>query len=710
MVVAAFLCIVGAHAAVNTAKVTPVEKVVSLLEKLVGEVQAEGKVEAAAYDKFSCFCKEQADDKFYAITKSKKLIAMQTAQIKQLVAEIDDLNLEIKDLKVKKKELEGEAKTALEARDKEYETYAEKAKDLADAVDAVGRAIEALEQSKEGMVDAKLSLRQTLPRQALEKVAVTSSHPTRDQVRAVLALLDVHGEPGQPAAFKYGSNDIIATLKGLQKTFKKEKVECDTEEAGKRQDYELKAQARSNTIKFTMEAIDQKAKMASDKEEEQNQIQKDMDAETADKEADEAFLEELTELGEGKAKEFDQRSSTRSAEITALSEALGILKSGVQPNYGANKKLNLVASKNALKTGAAVNKAVHGHWVWVADSDSKSEGPTNFLQIHTSASESVPDKLLGFLTKKAEVLKSAAISTLLMKIRLGVGKDHFVKVRGIIKDLVAKLEADAESEASQKSFCDEAMSEAITNRDDANGKKEEETANIASSESKIADLVQEIDDLANQVAELRKGLFEATELRAKEKAENEKTLAEATEGKDAIESAIKVLKKFYGEFIQTGFVPAGAGRDGKTVSDLAPDTGTSGEYGGNKDAAKGIFGFLEVIQSDFEATLKTTEEAEEKAQSDFETFEEDTNGDIEKKSDRKKEAEKEKEDEEASLVGYQDELKTAKESHTDAEKELEKLKPMCVDTGSSWEEQRARQKQEIDALKQALAILEDWQK
>merc|ERR1712093_164449 len=103
----------------------------------------------------------------------------------------------------------------------------------------------------------------------------------------------------------------------------------------------------------------------------------------------------------------------------------------------------------------------------------------------------------------------------------------------------------------------------------------------------------------------------------------------AEDGFESIKDAIAVLKKFYGGFIQTEFTPAGAGRDGKTVGDLAPDTGFSGKYGGNQDAAKGIFGFLEVIQSDFERTIKTTEEAEEEAASEHEEYKTETEADIE---------------------------------------------------------------------------------
>jgi cell fate (sporulation/competence/biofilm development) regulator YmcA (YheA/YmcA/DUF963 family) len=55
---------------------------------LSAKVTAEGQKEAAAYDKYACFCKEQADEKLYAIEKSE-------AKIKDLKAEIEELETAI---------------------------------------------------------------------------------------------------------------------------------------------------------------------------------------------------------------------------------------------------------------------------------------------------------------------------------------------------------------------------------------------------------------------------------------------------------------------------------------------------------------------------------------------------------------------------------------------------------------------------------------
>merc|ERR1719420_323269 len=596
---------------------------------------------------------------------------------------------------------------------------------MAAAIEAIKGAIEALEESKKGMVDAKTEFLQNLNRPGLvEKIVAARQHvskPVLERIAAdtaakakkIFALLEetLNGEstaPGKPAAYEYHSNDIIATLKGLLKTFKADKYELDTEEAAKQNDYEMEAQARANTIKFTGMDIDEKAKLSADKENEKAKTEQEKEQEVADMEADQAFMKDLTEQCETKAKDFDQRSKTRAAEITAITEAIEILKSGVQPNYSANKKLVLASASVPIK----------GHWVWVEDAPApvgenaaaadKSTGATSFLQLRGTASGPIGKKVLDFITEKASLLQSPILSTLALKLKLGTAKDHFVKVRTMIKDLIAKLEADAEAEASQKAFCDEEMEQATTARDEAIGSVEESTAAIDEAESKIAKLTEEIATLSKEIGDLRKSLFEATELRAKEKAENEKTLADSEAGLEAVKNAISVLKDFYDNaFVQVQFVPKNAGRDGKTVADLAPG-GPSGEYHGNQDAAKGIFGLLEVIQSDFERTIETVTKEEEDAQAEFEAYEKETNDSIEEKGKSKKDKETEKEDTEADLVGFKEDLKTAQEKLADAKEELEKLKPLCVDTGMSWKERRARQKQEIEALKQALAILEDW--
>merc|ERR1719235_978470 len=298
---------------------------------------------------------------------------------------------------------------------------------------------------------------------------------------------------------------------------------------------------------------------------------------------------------------------------------------------------------------------------------------------------------IHYLMDQAKSLKSKHLSAIVAK--LSLGKDHFVKVRGIIKDLIAKLEADAEAEATQKSYCDEEMGKATEKRDDAVGEIEDNTAKIDASESKIANLKTSITNIETEISELYKSVKEITAMREKEKAENEKTIKEAEEGGKSVANAIKILKDFYGEsFVQTSYEPTGGDREGNTVADLAPKT-FEGEYHGGKDSTGGIFGLLEIIQADFERTVKTVTEAEEKSQKEFEEQKKEIEDDMDSKKEERKTLKADLETAESDLIGHQEDKKDAQLALKDAKAELAKLKPLCVDTGMSWKARREQQKQ-----------------
>merc|ERR1719199_704791 len=174
-------------------KVTPMEKVIGLLKDLSAKVAAEGKKEAAAYDKYACFCKEQADEKLYAIEKSEAKIADLKAEIKKLDSEIAELNSDISDLSKKISKLENEIEKKTKKREKEHAVYQVKATDLNEAIAACGAAIDALKDSKAEMQGAKLSLVQA------KAGAVKTQSP-----KAVALLAKLNAAP----KYQYQGNDI----------------------------------------------------------------------------------------------------------------------------------------------------------------------------------------------------------------------------------------------------------------------------------------------------------------------------------------------------------------------------------------------------------------------------------------------------------------------------------------------------------------------
>merc|ERR1719321_1973262 len=408
-------------------------------------------------------------------------------------------------------------------------------------------------------------------------------------------------------------------------------------------------------------------------------------------------MDELTKDCESKAMLFDQRSKLRSEELSTLADATAELEKGAVPNFSSNKKLVGFAQKKVVLSKTA--KA--------------SSSPVAFVQISSvkhqqSVKEVSMQRVRSFLEGSADRLNSRALSALALKV--DVSEDHFVKVRSLIKDLIAKLKADAKAEAEQKGICDTGMMKAVNKRDKANSQIEVANAKITTLTAKKNALEDEIDTLNGEIAELKKALLEATELRNEDKAENEKTISMSEDGAESVKLALGLLQDFYkNAFVQTGkYVPPNSDRDGNTVGDLAPEVFDS-KYHGAQAESKGIVGILEVILSDFERTNSQAKKDEKESKEAFETFEKDTNDDVDKKEKRIKEAEGELSDAESELLDQEQALSDAKDLLADAQDSLEELEAMCVKGEETWEERKKKREEEIEALKEALAILEDWQ-
>jgi len=671
-----FVCgLVLLLAASPATAVTPMEKVIKLLNDLDAKVTAEGKKEAAQYDKFACFCKEQADNKLYAIEKSEAKIKDLKASIEELNTAIAGLNSDISDLSKDISSLESEIKRKTKKREKEHDAYLVKAKDMNEAIDACAAAIAALKDSKGAMKGAKVDLVQV--KKAVGAVSA-----------GYVSLIEkVEGAP----KFEYQSNDIIATLEDLLATFKNMKKNLDVEEHDINAAFESDKLGLSNEKTFKEKDRAEKEAIVEAKTDEMETSKEDKDEETKDMDADQAFLDEVTKSCEATALLFDQRSQTRSEELTAISQATAELEKGAAPNFAANKKLV------GLQKKAVVVEKVKA---------------VSFVQInqHKQSGRAIAvQKVLALLKGKAGGAGGALAS---VAMRIQMAEDHFVKVRGLIKDLISKLKEDAKAEATQKNICDKGMADAISDRDDANGKIEVAEGKITTYTANQKAAEAEVEDENAQIAELKKELLEATELRAEDKAENTKTVEMSEEGVSAVKLALEILKGFYDKagFAQTGkYVPPNSDRDGNTVGDLAPEVFDS-KYGGSQSEAGGIVGILEVILSDFERTQKKAESDEKESKEAFALLEKETKETIDGKTKKIGKLEDKISNLKSDILEQQQAKKDAKDQLDSALESLESLEASCVKGEETWEERKKKREDEIEALKEALNILEDWQK
>jgi len=391
--------------------VTPVGKVVELLKNLEGQISTEGATEAAQYDRYACFCKEQAGVKVAAIDKSAQKIEELDAEITSLETSISDLNRDIEKLAMRVTDLDDEISGAVAVRTKEHEAYVLEEKDMSEAVSALTRAIQALKDSKKQMTNAKLNLIQVQDVQALIERAFQTVGRSSVVVRETSAQLQLKLKALAAAApqagsttekqyaaqhsYEYRSNDIIATLQDLLKTFKQDKKKLDENEMTLRDAFDENVQGLSNEKKFAEKEQAEKEDAVSVKTEQLHTAEDDKEKETIAKKADESFQASLTEACGNKAKSWDERSKMRATELSILAEAREVLQGAVERQYASIKKepVGLLNDHKAVPQKSSISAAASELAAnFVHDSD---DSEVSFLQLQKHSFEAVGSRLLG---------------------------------------------------------------------------------------------------------------------------------------------------------------------------------------------------------------------------------------------------------------------------------------------------------------------------
>jgi len=279
--------------------------------------------------------------------------------------------------------------------------------------------------------------------------------------------------------------------------------------------------------------------------------------------------------------------------------------------------------------------------------------------------------------------------------------DPFGKVKKMIKDLIVKLMEQANSEADHKAYCDAELATNKQTRENKQAEVDSLTADIEKHESESAQLAQELAELSDAISELKKQQAEATALRQDEKATNAQTIADAKAAQVAVERATKVLKEFYGKAADASLLQGqGQGQLGEDMAEAS-----KAPYKGMQTESGGIFGFLEVILSDFARLESETSTTEDQQATAYEKFMDESNEDVAVKETASTHKDGKKQQVDAATASLKKELELTQEELDAALNYYEKLKPDCVDHGLSYEERVQLREEEIQSLKEALNIL-----
>merc|ERR1719487_2317338 len=103
--------------------VSPVQKVVTMLEDLQTQVVTEGKAEAKTYDKFACFCKDMSEEKTWDIEDATDLNTELTATINQCTADREAHDATIAEMTETIEEMDKDVEELTKSRAKSHEDF-----------------------------------------------------------------------------------------------------------------------------------------------------------------------------------------------------------------------------------------------------------------------------------------------------------------------------------------------------------------------------------------------------------------------------------------------------------------------------------------------------------------------------------------------------------------------------------------------------------
>eukprot|EP00927_Polykrikos_kofoidii_P070572 TRINITY_DN669_c0_g1_i3.p1 TRINITY_DN669_c0_g1~~TRINITY_DN669_c0_g1_i3.p1 ORF type:complete len:713 (+),score=162.83 TRINITY_DN669_c0_g1_i3:300-2141(+) len=590
-----------------------------------------------------------------------------------MTAKIGDAKSKIEGLAVDISSASADLQGATSIREKERSDFEAGEKELLEVIDTLGRATTILEREmrKNPAAFAQVAtsgLKGVM--QALSSVADAAAFSSTDK-NTLLTLVQSQqgsntedGDFGAPAADAYTSHstNIIDVLEDLHEKAEQQLSELRKAEVNARHNFEMMKQSLVDQMSADQkETVDQKAAKSAAAQTKAT-AEGDLTVTTNDLKAAEEAMATAASTCEEAARNHEESLKARDEELKVIAEAVGVLKS---------------TSSGAVK---------QTYSFFQAKSDSNIRSRADLLR----------SEVVTYIKNMAREQHSAVLAQLASRVeavlRFGVSGDGpFAKVRGLIEDLISKLEAEASSDATEKSYCDDELAKTSAKKDELNAELAKLTSKIDQATSRSSELTQDIRECESDLATVAKEQAEMDTMRKTASADYVAAKRELEQGLSGVRKALMILRDYYAQK---------QGGDSFTQAPALPE-----KHEKATGAGTSIIGILEVVESDFATSLAKEETEEAEAQEAYDRMTQEN-----KITKTTKESDvKYKTKELGSLTNTLAELRSDRESaSTESDAILEydsKLKKRCIAKPMTFEARKQRRESEIAGLKEALEIL-----
>jgi chromosome segregation ATPase len=644
---------------VRAVETNPVAKVIDLLSNLQAKIVAEGEEAQQVYNDYAEWCEDTAKNSQFEIKTGKATIADLKATIDEESTRIETLDAKIGELADAIATDEADLTAATQIREKEHGDFAAEEKELVEVVDTLGRAIGILEKEAAGGSFVQLQNEGSVI-QALQTLVQASLLSSADSTRLTALVQNSQQSDddltGSPAAATYEnhSGGILDVLGNLKDEAEGQLADARKKEQAAQHNFEMLKQSLTDQIKNANSETDAAKKEKAQSSGKKAEAEGDLGVSSKDLAEDQSSLATLHANCMAKAQEFEAAVHSRGEELNALATAKKIISEttsgAASQSYGLNQ-VSFLQTRSKLSSTADLAKfeAVR--------------------VVRDLAMQQNSAALAQLATRMDRAMRSNSGSA-----------DPFGKVKGLIQDMLAKLEDEADADATEKGYCDKELSESEAKKAEMDTEIAKLTTKIDQWSARSAKLKDEVAVLQKELADLAKSKASSTKFREEEKAAYDKNKAEMEQGLEGIKAALKVLRDYY-------------------ASDDKAHASADGAGGG-------IIGLLEVCESDFSKGLAEIIATEEASVAEYTQEMKDNEMSTTLKS-------KDEEYKTKEHIGLDKAIATHSGDRSGVQTELDavldylaQLHSRCDAKAETYAETKKRRESELAGLKEALQILE----
>jgi len=660
----------------------PLGQVISLLDSLIVKITKEGESESKAYYEFVEWCDDASKDKDFEIkTLYSKKVSFE-AVIGKATSDAAAAYTRIEELISSISSSESDLASATTIRKTEFSDFQESETELVECIDTCSRAITIVSRQMQynpaALTQVDSSSVSTMV-QSLSAIVDAASFSLADQQRLaslVQAGSDADGDGlGAPAGAVYQSHStsIVEVLEDLKEKAEGRLVELRKTESSAQHNFELLKVSLTDQIFACKKELEEQRSYKASAEETKATAEEDLQVTIKLLVDVKIALQTVRSDCVTSASDHESSSSDRKEELIVIGKAREIL---VECTSGA-----VTQTYSFLQGTSAIATRLH------------------------SKSDLAKAEVVMLVRRLAKKHHSAALAQLASRIaaveRFGApsGEDPFAKVKRLIYVMIAKLEAKASSEETEKAYCDKEINATGGKKVELEYTMSKLTSQIdkaaaysVSLKEDVQYLLKELSYLAKSQAQLDKVRYESHHYYVQCKIDLEK-------GLQGVRKALSILRAFYSSGASAAMLQDGTD---ETASWEQPE-----QHYKATGSGKSIIGILVVVESDFAKNLASAEAEEADAQSEYEKVTQENSITVTVKKQAIKYSTQKYEGLDKFVTEYSSDRETTNIEFSAVLEYFIKIKERCIAKPETYEECKRRRDEEIAGLREALSILED---